>query len=187
MSLIPAFEIGLWNGWIFMLYLILSPLLIRLILKDAWKKVATARDMLLNKTEKKLATAISLLFYALFIYSIFLPLKLGTACFYAGFFIFLLGLIFNITAMVNFATTPLDKPVTKGVYRVSRNPMYLGMFLIFTGTGIACVSWIFLLSTIGSIILTRIFVISEERFCLKKYGDAYREYMNRTPRWISFM
>jgi len=27
-------------------------------------------------------------------------------------------------------------------------------------------------------------VIVEERFCLEKYGDAYREYMNRTPRWI---
>jgi protein-S-isoprenylcysteine O-methyltransferase Ste14 len=27
-------------------------------------------------------------------------------------------------------------------------------------------------------------VVSEERFCLKEYGDAYREYMNRTPRWI---
>jgi protein-S-isoprenylcysteine O-methyltransferase Ste14 len=26
--------------------------------------------------------------------------------------------------------------------------------------------------------------IAEERWCLEKYGDAYREYMNRTPRWI---
>jgi len=29
-------------------------------------------------------------------------------------------------------------------------------------------------------------VNAEERFCLEKYGDAYREYMNRTPRWIGF-
>jgi protein-S-isoprenylcysteine O-methyltransferase Ste14 len=26
--------------------------------------------------------------------------------------------------------------------------------------------------------------IPEERFCLRQYGEAYREYMNRTPRWI---
>jgi len=34
------------------------------------------------------------------------------------------------------------------------------------------------------IILMNILAIPEERFCLEKYGDAYREYMNRTPRWI---
>jgi len=29
-----------------------------------------------------------------------------------------------------------------------------------------------------------IFAGSEERMCIEKYGDAYREYMERTPRWI---
>jgi protein-S-isoprenylcysteine O-methyltransferase Ste14 len=33
-------------------------------------------------------------------------------------------------------------------------------------------------------ILTSLFVAAEERHCLEKYGEAYLEYMNRTPRWI---
>jgi len=121
---------------------------------------------------------------ALIIYSIFLPLKLDTVWFYVGLPIYLLGVIFSIMAGVSFATTPLDKPVTKGVYRISRNPMDFFGFLIFMGIGIACASWLFLLFLMIGIIVSNRGAIAEERFCLEKYGDAYREYMNRTPRWI---
>jgi len=62
--------------------------------------------------------------------------------------------------------------------------MYLTGFLADIGVGIACAWWLFLLLTIVSIILTLFFVNIEERFLLEKYGDTYREYMNRTPRWI---
>jgi protein-S-isoprenylcysteine O-methyltransferase Ste14 len=34
------------------------------------------------------------------------------------------------------------------------------------------------------IILVYFSVVSEERFCLKYYGNSYRECMNKTPRWI---
>ena len=86
--------------------------------------------------------------------------------------------------MINFYATPVDKPITEGVYRISRNPMYFGNFLIFVGTGIACSSWVFLLLTIISVILSDKGVIAEERWCLEKYGEAYRKYMKRTPKWI---
>jgi len=188
MSLIPDFELGLWNAWIFMLYVIsynVLPYVLssRLIDKDILKK-ATGADMPLNKTEKKISNIISFLFFALIVYSIFMPLKLGTVWFYVGFLIYLLGVIIETIAMLNFVTTPVDKPVIKGVYRISRNPMYLGMFLIFIGIGIACASWVFLLLTMVLIILIHISVVSEERWCLEKYGNAYREYMNSIPRWI---
>jgi protein-S-isoprenylcysteine O-methyltransferase Ste14 len=52
------------------------------------------------------------------------------------------------------------------------------------GIGIACGSWIYLLYAVVFIILMHIGVAPEERFCLEKYGDAYREYLNRTPKWI---
>jgi protein-S-isoprenylcysteine O-methyltransferase Ste14 len=147
-------------------------------------KKGIATDMPLNKTEKKISSITSFLFYALVAYTIFLPLKLDTVWFLAGFLIYLLGAIIETIAMLDFFTTAVDKPVTKGIYRFSRNPMYFGMFLIFGGTGIACVSWVFLLLTAVFVILLHISVASEERSCLQKYGNAYREYMNKTPRWI---
>lgn len=94
------------------------------------------------------------------------------------------GYDFLTIAVVNFATTPADKPVTKGAFCISRNPMYVGWFLIYIGIGIACASWIFLLIAMVFIILQHILVITEERMCLEKFGNEYREYMTKTPKWI---
>jgi protein-S-isoprenylcysteine O-methyltransferase Ste14 len=187
MSLILEFELGLWNAWVFMLYWMLSnvlPVLLSgwLIDREVLKK-GSGNEML-NETEKKISYAASFLPFALFTYSIFLPLKLGTVWFFAGLIIYLLGAIIMTIGMQNFFTTAVDKLVTKGVYRFSRNPIYFGMVLIFGGTGIACVSWVFLLLTATFIILLHISIVSEERSCLQKYGDVYRDYMNKTSRWI---
>jgi len=80
--------------------------------------------------------------------------------------------------------TPPDRPATEGLYRISRNPIYLSTSLMFIGVGIACASWLLLLLIAISIILQNSLIDAEERWCLEKYGDAYREYMNRTPKWI---
>jgi len=40
------------------------------------------------------------------------------------------------------------------------------------------------LFSIVYIILIAIFAMAEERFCLKQFGTTYREYIDRTPRWI---
>ena len=118
------------------------------------------------------------------IYSIFIPLKLGATWFYAGLPIYLLGLISYAMVWVGFATTPPDKPVTTGIYRYSRNPMQLSQVVIYLGVGIATASWVFLLLAIAYMIMPLLWVGAEERHCLKQYGEAYREYMKRTPRWV---
>jgi protein-S-isoprenylcysteine O-methyltransferase Ste14 len=119
------------------------------------------------------------------IYSVFLPLQFGSIWFYVGLPITLLGLVGTILVLVDWATTPAGEPVTRGIYRYSRHPMYVTMFLLLLGVGIASVSWVFLLFTIIlGVGVTRPFVKVEEAQCLGHYGAAYREYMNRTPRWI---
>ncbi len=87
--------------------------------------------------------------------------------------------------IVSFVTTPIgEKPITTGLYRYSRHPMYITQLVMFIGVGIASASWLFLLLTIVYTALGFIYAGSEERVCLEKYGDAYREYMEGTPRWI---
>jgi protein-S-isoprenylcysteine O-methyltransferase Ste14 len=95
-----------------------------------------------------------------------------------------LGLVTITIATVNFATTPVNEPVTRGVYRYSRHPIYAALVLIYLGASIASASWIFLLVTIIWVVLVGISAKEEERYCLERYGAAYREYMNRTPRWL---
>jgi len=187
MSLIPQFEIGLWNAWVLMLYAMLHPLIMMLIDKlmgtgDMAKKMDYPA---LSKTEQGVFIFTNfVLFCGLFIYSIFLPLKLGTAWFYTGLGLCLLGVIVWTTAIVNIVDIPLGKPFTKGLYRYSRHPMDLASFLILLGAGIASASWLFLLLSIVLIFLSLILIKIEERHCLEKFGNAYRDYIKRTPKWI---
>ena len=189
MSFNPEFEIGLWNAWILMLFVIFYNILpyilskIKPIYNEILKK-ASGPDIPLDKTKKRLGNILSTFFILPIIYSFFLPIKISSIWFFIGLIIYLIGLIIGIFAWFDFYTTAVDKLVTKGIYRVSRNPMYLCIVLIFTGTGIACVSWLFLLLTIIFTILSHILVRSEEHFCLNTYGQDYRDYLNRTPRWI---
>ena len=182
MSLIPAFEIGLWNAWIPMLYLILSfPFFIRIAIKQG---APSPEESELSMGGKIVAYSSKLLLIPALVYSIFLPLKLGTMWLYIGLPITLIGLITYTMVLVNWATTPLNEPITRGLYRYSRHPMYVTNFVFFLGLGIATASWIFLLFSIVLVVGCFAFVNVEEQGCLKKYGDTYREYMNRTPRWI---
>ena len=186
MSLAPAFEIGLWNAWIFTVLSLLTahasviPFLGN---KKAMKR--TTQAVPLSKIEKISALSThALIIPVTVIYSVFLPLKPGTVWFYAGLVLCFLALVMRLIVNINVAATPLDEPVTKGVYRISRHPMYFSRFLLFIGIGIACASWIFLLCAVLWIVLWHIALPAEERFCLERYGDAYREYVNRTPKWL---
>lgn len=182
MSIIPAFEIGVWNAWVLILpfALVGYGLSFSIVSKEAGLRLSPQYD----KKEKALLTGVMVGDFVWYVYAIFLPLKLATAWFYVGFPIYLVGMVFVILTIVSFVNPPVDKPVTTGIYRISRNPAYLGIILIYISIGIACSSWVFLLVAIGYIILMNILVVPEERMCLEKYGEAYREYMKRTPRWI---
>jgi len=120
-----------------------------------------------------------------YVYSIFLPLKLNTIWFVIGSLIYLPVMFFLIIGLLNFATTPVDELVTRGVYGISRNPLYFGEVLVSISIGIACLSWVFLLVAIAEFLSIHYYVVgAEEPFLIEKYGNTYREYMNRTPRWI---
>jgi protein-S-isoprenylcysteine O-methyltransferase Ste14 len=75
--------------------------------------------------------------------------------------------------------------VTKGPYRFVRHPMYTAFFLIGIGVSLLSANWLVAVSYLGpcaGIYLVR--VPSEEEMMLEQFGDAYREYMQRTGRLI---
>ena len=184
MSIVPAFEIGVWNAWIPMLYLPLHPLIMILVDKLVGtggldKKMFTPAY---TKSEKIITNLMMFILLMLLIYSIFLPLQLGTSWFWIGLPIYILGYIVFLIAVVNINTTPVGEIFTKGMYRYSRHPMVLAMLMMNIGIGIASASWLFLLTAIALMFIPEAPI--EEKYCLEKYGDAYREYMHRTPRWF---
>jgi len=182
-SLIPAFEIGLWNAWIFMIGFLLPPFIS--ILHSKGK--ATSKKWMVSvpiRHEKLLNIISTVIIVAGFIYSIFLPLQLGKVWFYIGLVIFLIALVISLSATFISLGTSIDKPFTQGPYRYSRHPLYVAQTLIFISITIACLSWVFLLITVIMQSFHIIYAPAEEQYCLKRYGKDYLEYMKRTPRWI---
>ena len=84
---------------------------------------------------------------------------------------------------------PTNEPtralVTTGVHRWTRNPIYLGMFLIYGGIGIALHStWILVLALPLAILIRYGVVAREEVYLERRFGDAYLDYKRRVRRWL---
>jgi len=184
MPLEPAFEIGLWNAWILTVFFVLTGM-IPAFLVSKERRNQMNRWPPYNKTEKILALSTHVIIMpGVAIYSIFLPLKLGTAWIYVGLPICFVAGVIAFIAYINIAKTPVDEPFTKGVYSISRHPLYLGGFLMYIGIGIACASWIVLLGALLWIVFWHIVVSTEERALVEKFGSTYSEYLKKTSRWI---
>lgn len=189
MSLMPALRIGLWNAWILMVPLVAAaflPLYIDSAKTGKRCEGEPPASELSRSTRIAHVLTHMIIMPFTFIYSIFLPLKLGTLWLIAGVLVYLVALVMVLMSSISFSTAPLGEPISKGVYAISRHPGYFGFFLGYVGIGVACASWVFLLCALVWIVSWHFGVIDEERILLERYGDAYREYMNRTPRWIGF-
>jgi protein-S-isoprenylcysteine O-methyltransferase Ste14 len=84
---------------------------------------------------------------------------------------------------------PTNEPtralVTTGIHRWTRNPIYLGMFLIYAGIGIGVRSPSILLLTLPLSLTIRYGVVGrEEAYLERRFGDAYRDYKARVRRWL---
>ena len=76
--------------------------------------------------------------------------------------------------------------VESGVFRLSRNPVYLSMVLLVVGVGLALNSfWSLVLAVPTGYVLYLAAIRPEERYLEAKFGDAYRAYRERVPRWFS--
>ncbi|PNX52638.1 MAG: hypothetical protein BV458_08585 [Thermoplasmata archaeon M9B2D] len=183
MTWIPEFEIGIWNAWIFIIPVIVFWISgVKFLFSKRMPQSAPPSKM----KDKILSNLLVIVMFGSFFYSVFLPLKFGTIWFNVGLIVYFVGLVAIAIALLNFASTPMDKPVTKGMYRYSRNPMFIGWFLLYFGIAIVSISWVYLLITVVFIIITVYLSAFEEAITLECYGKTYKEYMEKTPRWIGF-
>jgi protein-S-isoprenylcysteine O-methyltransferase Ste14 len=105
----------------------------------------------------------------------------------------LIGIAIFAASIRNFsrAATPVQgtKPtralVTTGIHGWSRNPIYVAMFLMYCGIGIAVRSpWILILTLPLAITIRWGVVAREEAYLERRFGDAYRDYKARVRRWL---
>jgi protein-S-isoprenylcysteine O-methyltransferase Ste14 len=84
---------------------------------------------------------------------------------------------------------PTNEPtralVTTGIHGWSRNPIYVGMFLVYGGIGVAARSpWTLILTLPLAITIRYGVVAREEAYLERRFRDAYRDYTSRVRRWL---
>jgi len=115
-----------------------------------------------------------------------LALAVGLAFIAVGFA--LVALSFRRFRMAGTSVVP-GEPATalivEGSYRFTRNPIYTGFVLIYFGLAIVLTSlWVLLLLIPVVIVLQRGVVEREEAYLERQFGEAYRKYKARVPRWL---
>jgi protein-S-isoprenylcysteine O-methyltransferase Ste14 len=84
---------------------------------------------------------------------------------------------------------PTNEParalVTTGIHGRTRNPIYLGFFLVYGGIGVAAWSpWILILTLPLATTIRYGVVAREEAYLERRFGDDYRDYKSRVRRWL---
>src|SRR5262245_48089041 len=80
---------------------------------------------------------------------------------------------------------PTRRLVTTGLHGWTRNPIYLGMFILYGGIGVAARSpWTLILTVPLAIAIRYGVVAREEAYLERRFGNAYRAYKARVRRWL---
>ena len=75
--------------------------------------------------------------------------------------------------------------VTSGIFAFSRNPIYLGWFVVFSGMAMGNLSWAALVAPILMIVLLNHFVVlEEEKYLEARFGNKYLNYKAQVRRWL---
>ena len=121
----------------------------------------------------------------------FLPA--GTPAGWLGGIVIILALALGFWAVVTMtragSNVPTNRPTTtiveSGPYRFTRNPIYLGMFLVLIGLAIAIDDLWLLVTLVPFALVIRYGVVArEEAYLERKFGDVYRAYRSRVRRWL---
>jgi protein-S-isoprenylcysteine O-methyltransferase Ste14 len=82
-------------------------------------------------------------------------------------------------------TRRADRLVTGGPFRYRRNPIYMGEILAFLGLAQLTFNiWFAILAAAFAMAILRLSIIPEERHLEERFGQAYRDYKERTRRWF---
>lgn len=156
--------------------------LLGLLSKEALKRAAFFPPMVGRKR-------VALWFYlisniSMFLYLFFLQIRIEPEWLSAGLTLYGLGIVFYTVSIFNYAKPKENGINLKGLYRVSRNPMYIAYFIYFLG----CVLLTHSLILLGLLFVFQIsshwIILAEESWCVKEFGDEYIKYMKKVRRYV---
>jgi protein-S-isoprenylcysteine O-methyltransferase Ste14 len=117
----------------------------------------------------------------------------STALKIAGIVIAGISLVFSVPALVRFVKTkntvvtvrPANSLQTAGIYSITRNPMYLGLLLLYTGLALLTGNWwTLIVIPLLCFAVTQRIIKPEERYLSRAFGEPYQLYRDSVRRWI---
>jgi protein-S-isoprenylcysteine O-methyltransferase Ste14 len=141
------------------------------------------------------------LYYILaFLVSIFIQkyIPLGLTAFQisaikiTGIVILLISLVFVIPSLLQFARTkntvvtilPATSLQTGGIYKITINPMYMGLILSYTGISCICGNWWNFIFLVFIVFQQYRIIKKEENYLEREFGQQYIDYKQKVRRWL---
>ena len=110
---------------------------------------------------------------------------------YVSIILLFVGLLLTVISLINLGKSirlglPTDdtKLKTNGIYKISRNPMYVGFDLITIASIVFTLNWLVIILGIYSLITYHLIIKGEEAFMLKRFSNEYEEYQLKVRRYL---
>lgn len=179
MSFFGSFDFTFSGGiWFAVIYLIISTSLTLMLPKY---RLSAFMDV---PRVKVFGLLYQVLYYLQLLILCFLSFAESNFLFYVGTVVYIVGMLLYFTAMFYFAIAEYNKPVTRGLYKFSRHPVYFSFFIIILGASFATGNFILLIMSVLYLICSRQIAKAEELDCQKKYGADYQKYAENVRRFI---
>ncbi|HKL75999.1 MAG TPA: isoprenylcysteine carboxylmethyltransferase family protein [Halanaerobiales bacterium] len=120
----------------------------------------------------------------LLIYLFFSNIKFNIVLSYVGLIVFIIGMLLYIKSIIDFSKPQESGINNNGLYKYSRNPMYVAFFLYFLGCSFLINSLFYFIILLIFQISVHYLILSEERWCIKEFGVEYQKYMKKVRRYI---
>lgn len=117
-------------------------------------------------------------------YPFVLKIQTEAPLFIVALFVYVAGNCVLVASTVSFAKPKQSGINLSGIYKISRNPMYMGYLIYFLGCVMLTHSLLLLASLIVFQVSAHWIILSEKRWCINKFGSEYTHYMKRVRRYI---
>ncbi|MBI9044868.1 MAG: hypothetical protein JEZ06_10300 [Anaerolineaceae bacterium] len=185
MEMFPQLKFSVMNGWIpLVVFYVPFAVLMIIFPRDVVRKLYDRTGW--YSKNRIFSIFGRIITFALLILLIFSPLIIQKPAFLFGLIIYLAGFLFLFISLFNFRSTPSGEPVKQGLYKISRNPQWVGLALITLGCIIMCGSGLLLLFFLITLLSNHFRIIGEEEACLQRYGESYQSFMQKVPRYFVF-
>ena len=114
----------------------------------------------------------------------FLKIRTDAPWFYFGLAVYGLGVLLLVLGAVDFARPAVDGLRTRGLYRLSRNPMYVAYFVYFLGCVVLTRSYMLLAMLLVFQVSAHWIILAEERWCRQAFGERYDAYRRSVRRYF---